>query len=58
MTWVCYDCGMRYGTREYGDGQLSTWHTGRCDICGKTCPVTEPRDLGRITIPPIHPLTD
>jgi len=44
--WICYDCGMRLGRRQYGDGQLSTMHRGRCDICGKETEVTEPRDFG------------
>lgn len=46
--WVCYDCGMRLGRRQYGDGQISTWHRGRCDICGKDAEVTQPRDFGGI----------
>lgn len=49
-SWVCYDCGMRLGRREYGDGEMksSTWHTGRCDVCGETKSVTEPRDFGHL----------
>lgn len=48
---VCYDCGMRYGNREYGDGQISTWHMGGCDLCGKYAPLTKPRDYGHLTLP-------
>lgn len=46
--WVCYDCGMRLGRRQYGEGQISTMHRGRCDICGKETEVTQPRDFGGI----------
>ena len=49
--WVCYDCGIeayketsKY--RELGEPILiSTYHVGRCHVCGKEKPVTEPRDF-------------
>jgi len=41
--WVCNDCGQdRYGIPN----EVSTWHVGKCGICGETKPVTEPRDFG------------
>jgi rRNA maturation protein Nop10 len=39
--WVCIDCGHLYGGENLG----ATWHIGRCDICGETLTVTEPRDF-------------
>lgn len=50
-SWICYDCGNRYGVWKDGHRRSSTWHTGKCDICGKTCSVTEPRDFGHVTLP-------
>jgi len=41
--WICGDCGGKYGRGECG---LATWHEDRCDICGLTTFVTEPRDFG------------
>lgn len=41
--WVCSDCGRKYGSRI---PELSCWHIGKCGVCGKEKPVTEPRDFG------------
>jgi hypothetical protein len=43
--WVCIDCGMKYG-RRITPNHLATFHIGRCEVCGETKPVTEPRDFG------------
>jgi rRNA maturation protein Nop10 len=26
-------------------GHIATWHFGKCDVCGATTEVTEPRDF-------------
>lgn len=43
VTWICHECGVKYGKREVG---VATWHPGLCDICGRMRAVTEPRDFG------------
>ena len=41
---VCQSCGDKAsGTRV---NLIATWHEGKCDVCGKIKPVTEPRDFG------------
>lgn len=41
--WVCAECGMRAsGGRCF---EISTYHIGKCDVCGKECMVTQPRDF-------------
>jgi len=40
--WVCQDCGNKYAKRQY---DISTWHSGICDICGEKKAVTEARDF-------------
>jgi len=48
-TWICQDCGHRYGTQP---ASLPTWHFGRCDYCGDVyTPVTEARDYGHPELP-------
>jgi hypothetical protein len=42
-TWVCADCGHKYGRREF---DIATWHEDVCGICGRATGVTEPRDAG------------
>ena len=44
--WVCYDCGIKARGRPLPDGSISTYHEGKCGVCGKTKAVTEPRDFG------------
>lgn len=53
-TWVCNDCGMRWGA-WYQAGAVapkshcSTCHYGTCDVCGaQEVSVTEPRDYGHL----------
>lgn len=46
--FVCMNCGTKYG-RKIPD--IATWHVGRCDLCGKKAPLTEPRDFGHLTLP-------
>jgi hypothetical protein len=40
---VCKDCGQAYGKYSVG---CSSSYEGRCEVCGKTKPVTEVRDWG------------
>jgi hypothetical protein len=42
-SWTCYPCGLKHGSKQK---QISTWHYGKCDVCGKNAEVTEPRDFG------------
>jgi hypothetical protein len=49
IEWICHTCGLRFGLRQHGP-QISTFHMGRCDICGKYAPLTEPRDFGNLKI--------
>ena len=44
-SWVCGDCGDRYGRRSSG---VATWHPDTCGICGEEAIVTEPRDFGHL----------
>lgn len=44
--WVCLPCASKKGA-AIPDGHVYTMHTDVCGICGKTVPVTEPRDFGR-----------
>lgn len=39
--WCCFDCGNKYGKSEDG---VSTFHMGKCGVCGKITDVTEVRD--------------
>jgi hypothetical protein len=42
-SWTCVPCGLKHG----GKAKLvSTFHYGKCDVCGKNAEVTEPRDFG------------
>lgn len=46
--YVCGECGLK-ASKDIGNSplafQLSTLHTGICDVCGKEKKVTEPRDF-------------
>jgi hypothetical protein len=42
--WTCEPCGVKHGTGKRI--AVSTYHFGRCDVCGKNNPVTQPRDFG------------
>lgn len=44
-TWICFDCGKKYGRHQ---GGICTVHLGICDVCGQEKPVTEPRDFGHL----------
>lgn len=45
--WVCRECGLSASGKK-ADGALlvSTFHQGKCDVCGKIIAVTEPRNYG------------
>lgn len=43
IDWVCHDCGTRHGRERK---RLSTYHAGRCDVCGEMESVTQGRDYG------------
>lgn len=47
VDWICLDCGSTYGRHLPG---LATWHTDRCDLCGKKTPCTQPRDFGYLEV--------
>ena len=43
-SWICADCGRKYGSRV---PTFATYHYGECGWCGlESGPVTEPRDYG------------
>jgi len=42
-TWVCSDCGKKASKK--GQFMCSTWHKGKCGVCGEIKAVTEPRDF-------------
>lgn len=46
IQWVCMDCGKEHGRSR--PSECCTWHVGKCDICGQTKEVTEPRDFGHL----------
>jgi hypothetical protein len=41
--WVCQPCGQKHGQKQK---EVSCWHYGKCDVCGKSTDVTQPRDFG------------
>ncbi len=43
--WVCLRCGSEARTVKWRPG-LSTWHNGKCQVCGRDSGVTQPRDFG------------
>ena len=43
--WACWDCGTKHGANKKQE-RVSTWHYGKCDVCGENKNVTEPRDYG------------
>lgn len=48
-TWVCIKCGTEaviQSDRYHPTANLSTFHKGICDVCGKRTSVTESRDYG------------
>jgi hypothetical protein len=48
--WVCNDCGNEALSLSVNKNkrkcQVSTYHVGECDVCGKDKPVTQTRDFG------------
>lgn len=44
--WVCGMCGLKARGMPLPAWACPTWHKGKCDVCGETKPVTEPRDFG------------
>ncbi len=54
-SWVCDDCGIEANRqtclKKYGavpikkKFNLSCYHIGKCEVCGETKDVTEPRDF-------------
>lgn len=55
ITEVCHECGVTANVltclKKYGTPpkkltfDVSTYHRGKCDVCGETKSVTEPRDF-------------
>jgi hypothetical protein len=45
--WICYKCGMKYGSFKCG---TAAWHTDTCECCGATASCTEPRDFGYLLL--------
>jgi len=43
-SWACVPCGQKHGSGK--SKSVSTFHYGKCGICGKNAEVTEPRDFG------------
>jgi len=47
---ICQECGTILLKQAQNSGKkqfaVSTWHIGKCDVCGETKPVTEARDFG------------
>jgi hypothetical protein len=43
--FVCTECAEKAGGKM-PKNHIATWHDGKCDICHKLKPVTEPRDFG------------
>lgn len=54
-SWVCRECGIEANRKtclkKYGSEpkkpcfEVSTYHQGKCDVCGEAKMVTEPRDF-------------
>lgn len=46
-TWICYKCGIKYGSFKCGQ---ATWHHDHCGCCGNWQACTEPRDFGYLLL--------
>jgi hypothetical protein len=46
--WICNFCGLAFGKAS----GISTFHQGKCDVCGREASVTEPRDYDYLNLPP------
>jgi hypothetical protein len=42
-SWTCQPCGLKHGARQK---EVSCWHEGTCDVCGKPAAITQVRDFG------------
>lgn len=42
---ICSDCGRKFGRRM---PEAATWSMGECHLCGRSGPVTQPRDFGNL----------
>lgn len=45
--WVCYKCGIKYGSFRCGQ---ATWNTEICGCCGEKKACAEPRDFGNLLL--------
>lgn len=45
--WICVDCGQKHGKRV-PQFHIFTAHINKCDVCGYTKIVSEPRDYGHL----------
>lgn len=45
--WICYKCGIKYGSFKAGQAR---WHTDVCGCCGETQACAEPRDFGYLLL--------
>lgn len=45
-TWVCFDCGNAAQPDKSKIFAVSTYHNGKCAVCGEIKAVTESRDFG------------
>ena len=55
ISWICFDCGAKYGRRKDFAFNYATCHYDVCDICGNNTAVTEPRDFGGLVLERIKP---
>lgn len=45
-TWICADCGERWGRRPEGNPHGATWHMGTCDRDRAAVERPEPEEPG------------
>jgi len=45
--WICYKCGIKYGSFKAGQAR---WHTDVCGCCGETQACTEPINFGYLLL--------
>jgi hypothetical protein len=43
VKWICLECGIKHHKQKES---VSTFHLGKCDVCGMIRVVTEGRDFG------------
>ena len=44
--WICGQCGLSLMDVPISDDMCSTFHEGKCGVCGLITMITEPRDFG------------